>query len=204
MNRHAPDVVALLGDFVDRDVPLGRPVSPEAVASRLAGLRAPLGVHAVLGNHDWRHEGERVAGALRQAGITVLEDEAVAFAAAPREVWVAGVADPRERDPGLEAALAPVPEGAPTLLLTHDPDVFPQVPRGVALTLAGHTHGGQVDLPLMRRWAIPSRFGDRYSGGHVEEGGRHLYVSRGVGTAGLPLRFRSPPEISVLTLLTAR
>jgi predicted MPP superfamily phosphohydrolase len=100
--------------------------------------------------------------------------------------------------------LAPVPEGAPTLLLTHDPDVFPQVPRGVALTLAGHTHGGQVDLPLMRRWAIPSRFGDRYSGGHVEEGGRHLYVSRGVGTAGLPLRFRSPPEISVLTLLTAR
>jgi uncharacterized protein len=135
--------------------------------------------------------------------ITVLEDEAVAFAA-PREVWVAGVADPRERDPDLEAVLAPVPEGAPTLLLTHDPDVFPQVPRGVALTLAGHTHGGQVDLPLMRRWAIPSRFGDRYSGGHVEEGGRHLYVSRGVGTAGLPLRFRSPPEISVLTLLTAR
>jgi uncharacterized protein len=136
--------------------------------------------------------------------ITVLEDEAVAFAAAPREVWVAGVADPRERDPDLEAVLAPVPEGAPTLLLTHDPDVFPQVPRGVALTLAGHTHGGQVDLPLMRRWAIPSRFGDRYSGGHVEEGGRHLYVSRGVGTAGLPLRFRSPPEISVLTLLSAR
>lgn len=96
-----------------------------------------------------------------------------------------------------------VPEDSPLLVLTHDPDVFPEVPARVALTLAGHTHGGQIDVPWLRRM-IPSRFGARYSAGHVEEGGRHLYVSQGVGTTRLPLRFRAPAGIDVLELLPDR
>lgn len=204
MNRHAPDVVALLGDFVDPEVALGEPIAPEAVAGRLGPLQAPLGVFAVLGNHDWVHGGERTSAALRAAGITVLEDEAVRLAARGGDLWIAGVGDLRERDPDLDAALAAVPEEAPVLLLAHDPDLFPQVPERVALTLSGHTHGGQVDLPLLRRRTIPSRFGDRYAGGHVEEDGRHLYVSRGIGSAYLPVRFRVPPEIAVLVLIGAR
>jgi predicted MPP superfamily phosphohydrolase len=204
MNRHAPHVVALLGDFVDPGVVLGEPIAPEVVASRLGALQAPLGVFAVLGNHDWVHGGERVSAALREAGITVLEDEAVRLAVFGRELWIAGVGDLHERDPDLEAALAAVPEDAPVLLLAHDPDLFPQVPERVALTLSGHTHGGQVDLRLLRRSTIPSRFGDRYAGGHIEERGRHLYVSRGIGTAHLPVRFRVPPEIAVLALTGAR
>jgi uncharacterized protein len=93
-----------------------------------------------------------------------------------------------------------VPDGAPVLLLSHDPDVFPHVPDRVSLTLSGHTHGGQINLPLLRRAAVPSRHGVRYLAGHVVEYGRHLFVSSGLGTAGLPLRLRRPPEIVLLTL----
>ena len=86
------------------------------------------------------------------------------------------------------------------LLLSHDPDAFPAVPARVALTLAGHTHGGQVAIPLVRRPFVPSRYGERYVHGHVVEGGRHLYVSSGVGTSGAPVRFLRPPEVVSLTL----
>jgi predicted MPP superfamily phosphohydrolase len=203
MNHEAPDLVVMLGDFVDADVWREGVVSSESVAARLGRLEAPLGAFAVLGNHDWQCGGERVANALRRAEIAVLEDEALEVSVRGQPLWLAGVGDLRERDPDLDAALAAVPAGEPVLLLSHDPDVFSDTPEQVSLTLSGHTHGGQVNVPVVRRHFIPSRAGDRYAGGHVEEGGRHLFVSRGVGTAGLPLRFRAPPEIAILTLLGA-
>ena len=86
------------------------------------------------------------------------------------------------------------------VLATHDPDVFPDVPERVALTVAGHLHGGQVNVPILRHAVLPSRYGDRYLAGHVVEHGRHLYVSTGLGTAGMPVRLRRPPELPVLTL----
>lgn len=88
----------------------------------------------------------------------------------------------------------------PVLLLTHNPDIFPDVPPRVSLTLAGHTHGGQVNFPFFGRLVVPSRYGQRYAMGHVVEGGRHLFVSGGVGTSILPVRFRVPPEIVVITI----
>jgi predicted MPP superfamily phosphohydrolase len=200
VNRSRPDLVVLLGDFVDSHVKLGSPVTPEAVAGRLAALRARLGVVAVLGNHDWRRDGPRVAAALRAGGIELLENDAVR--AGP--LWVAGLADARTRiadvAAALGAALAGVPDGAPVLLLSHDPDVFPSVPDRVALTLSGHTHAGQVAIPRLRRRAIPSRYGERYARGHVVEGGRHLYVTAGVGTTGWPVRLLAPAEVVLLTL----
>jgi predicted MPP superfamily phosphohydrolase len=200
VNAAAPDLVALLGDYVDPSVALARRIPPERVAERLAGLRAPLGAVAVLGNHDWAHEGARVPRALRAAGIVVLEDDAVPAGDPARGLWLAGLADARHRSPDVREALAGVPEHAAIVLLTHDPDVFPLVPERVALTVAGHTHGGQLDVPVLRRLAIPSRYGLRYAGGHVEEGGRHLFVSRGIGEAGVPARFRAPPEVVILRL----
>jgi predicted MPP superfamily phosphohydrolase len=134
---------------------------------------------------------------LREAGIPVLENRAVEL---PRGLWVAGVADAGERDARVGSALEDVPEGSPCILLTHHPDVFPRVPARVSLTLAGHTHGAQVNIPLVRERAVPSRFGLRYAGGLVQESGRQMYVSRGLGTSGLPLRFRAPPEIAVIEL----
>jgi len=99
--------------------------------------------------------------------------------------------------------LAQTDAGAPVILLTHTPDVFPEVPASVALTLAGHTHGGQVYIPGIGRPVVPSRFGDRYAYGHIVEEGRHLFVSAGIGTAILPLRFLTPPELVVITLTPA-
>ncbi len=203
-NAAGADLVALLGDLVDDDVALGSHVPPEAVAARLERLRAPLGVAAVLGNHDWKHDGERVWRALEGAGIRVLEDDVVELRHRGARLWLAGFADAATDGADVEGTLAAIPAGEPVLALTHSPDLFPKVPRRVALTLSGHTHGGQVNLPLVRRWAIPSRFGDRYAAGHVEEGGRHLFVHRGLGTSELPVRFRAPPQIAVLTLRAAR
>jgi uncharacterized protein len=194
------DLVLLLGDYVDDEVHFGSAVSPEAVAGRLAALEAPRGVLAVLGNHDWRHDGPRVAAALRAAGVPVLENDA---APAGEDLWVAGVADSRHRRPDVDGALRDVPDGAPAILMSHDPDLFPQVPPRVALTVSGHLHGGQVGVPLVRRPFLPSRFGERYARGHKVEGGRHLFVTAGLGTTGWPVRLLAPPEIVVLRLRPA-
>jgi predicted MPP superfamily phosphohydrolase len=202
VNRAAPDLIALVGDYADPTVPLGEPVGPERVAELLGELRAPLGVFAVLGNHDWHHYGERVPRALRGAGIEVLENDAVAVERDGEVLWVAGLADMRERDADATVALAMVPRGQALLALTHDPDMFPALRDRAHVTLAGHTHGGQIGIPLVRRVAAPSMHG--YTGGEVREGGGYMYVSRGVGTTGLPIRLAAPPEIALLTLRRAR
>jgi len=196
VRRRQPDLVLLLGDFVDPDGTLARPVAPEAVAARLRAL----GGVAVLGNHDWHTDGQRVAEALRDAGIQVLEDEAIAVEVRGVRLWLAGLADATERSPDVGAALADVPSDEPLIVLSHDPDLFPRVPARAALTVSGHTHGGQVNVPGLRARMIPSRYGDRYARGHVVEGGRQLYVTSGVGTSTHPVRFARPPEVVVLTL----
>jgi len=200
LSSRRPDLVLLLGDYVDRKVLFGGREEPEAVAQALTALEAPLGRVAVLGNHDWAQEGERMRAALRSAGTHVLENAALDVG---RGLWVAGTGDERERRADALVALLDVPEDAPVLLLTHDPDVFPRVPTHVSLTLAGHLHGGQVDLPGLRRRFIPSRFGERYLRGLVEEDGRLLFVTSGLGQAGLPLRLRCPPEAWILELRSA-
>ena len=199
----APDLVALCGDYVDPTLPGGRRLEPAAVAAELGRLDAPAGAVAVLGNHDWRHEGEAVPAALREAGIPVLENAATRLDVRGGPLWVAGLADMRERDPRAGLALRDVPQDEPVLVLSHDPDAFPYVPARAALTLSGHLHGGQVDLPLLAGWIVPSRHGGRYKAGHVVEHGRHLFVSRGVGEAGRAVRLRSPPEVPLLTLRRA-
>ena len=137
VNAAAPDLVLLLGDYIDPEVRFGSRVAPAAVAARLGRLRAPLGVVAVLGNHDWRNDGPGMRAALRDAGIPVLENESRRAG----DVWIAGVEDLRYKSPDVEGALRDVPDDAPAILLSHDPDLFPQVPDRVALTVSGHLHG---------------------------------------------------------------
>jgi uncharacterized protein len=193
-----PDVVCLLGDFIDRRALFARPFDAEALATRLAPLAAaPRGLYAVLGNHDWYAGARRIAAALFEIGIPVLEDDAQR---AGDGLWIAGVGDFRVRGANVSRALARVPADDAVVLLSHDPDVFPSVPGRVALTLSGHTHGGQVGIPFLRRPFVPSHYGERYVHGHVEEGGRHLFVSSGVGTSGIPVRLLMPPEVVILSL----
>jgi len=189
VNAARPDLIVLLGDYVIHGVVGGRFVAIEPTAAVLRDLQAPLGVFAVLGNHDWWYDGPRV-----------LEDTAAEVAVRGRPLWIAGVSDARTRPAAIARALAPVPEGAPVIVLTHNPDLFVRVPPRVLLTLAGHTHGGQVNLPVLGRLIVPSHFGDRYAIGHIREDGRDLFVSPGIGTSIVPVRFRVPPEISLLTV----
>jgi predicted MPP superfamily phosphohydrolase len=197
INDERPDVALLLGDFLDANPIWGGRLAPELVAREVAALQAPLGTIAVLGNHDWRRSGDGMWRALVAEGVTVLENAS----ARTGEFFVAGLADVRSRRPDLPGALSQVPHDAPVILLAHDPDVFPYVPERVALTLSGHTHGGQIAIPRLRSMAIPSRYGERYARGHIVEQGRHLFVSSGLGTSGLPLRALVPPEVVILELV---
>jgi uncharacterized protein len=203
VNQAHPDLVVLLGDFVTRGVVGGHPVAPERTAEALAGLHTPLGVIAILGNHDWWYDGTRVRRALEDSGIRVLENAALRLEWKGAPVWLLGLADLWTRKPDVVGPLRDIPEDEPIIVLTHNPDVFPRVPPRVALTLAGHTHGGQVVLPVFGRLLVPSRFGQRYAIGLVEEGGRRLFVTPGIGTSIVPVRFGVPPEISLLTLARA-
>lgn len=202
-NAERPDLILLAGDYQINDVPGGRWVDAEAIAARLGALSAPLGVYAVLGNHDWWNDGERTRQAFVAHGIVVLEESAKALERDGQSFYLVGLADQLTRPSSPLTAVAQVPRDVPTLLLVHEPDVFESFPRlniSPTLTLAGHTHGGQVWVPLLGRRVVPSAFGERYAYGHVVEQGRHLFVTSGVGTSVLPVRFLVPPEIALLTL----
>jgi uncharacterized protein len=199
-NAAQPDLILLPGDFVIQGVPGGRFMEPEVMASALKGLRARFGVFATLGNHDWWYNGPRVKRALENAGVTVLENDAAMIERDGAAIWIAGIGDKWEGNPDIASALAKVDDSAPIIAFTHNPDIFPSIPARVALTIAGHTHGGQVALPIIGRPIVPSDFGERYAAGHIIEGPKHLFVTTGVGASVLPVRFRVPPEVSLLLI----
>jgi len=200
VNAAQPDLVVLLGDYVIQTVVGGRFMPPEDLAAILKDLRAPLGVHAVLGNHDWWLDGGRVRRAFAEAGIGVLENETIRLSRGGRAFRVLGLADHIERKPDPVGPLKGVPDSEPVIALIHEPDFFPEIPDRIALTLAGHTHGGQVRLPLIGSPIVPSAYGQRYARGLIREGEKQLYVTSGVGTSIIPVRFGVPPEYVILTL----
>ena len=224
-NALKPDLIVLLGDYVAglRYYRTGE-VHSEEWSKALAGLEAPLGVHAILGNHDWWEDraaqanghGPTIARrALERAGIPVYENDVVRLTKAGRPFWLAGLGDQlafqatRRRYPGrrigvddLDGTLRKVPDGEPVILLAHEPDILPRVPERVSLVMSGHTHGGQVRL---FGWSpvVPSRYGNRYAYGHVREQ-CDLVVSGGLGCSILPVRFGMPPEIVQVSIAGAQ
>jgi predicted MPP superfamily phosphohydrolase len=195
-----PDLILLAGDFVIHGVLGGTFASPEEIAEALRPMSAPLGVWAVLGNHDWWLDGPRVRRAFESVGVRFLENDSSRIERGGCAFWLSGIGDFWEGSPDIDAMLSKVTDDAPVLAFTHNPDIFPQVPPRVSLTIAGHTHGGQVYIPGIGRPKVPSRYGERYAIGHVVEEGRQLFVSTGVGTSILPVRFLVPPEMSLLVL----
>ena len=199
-NQSKPDLIVLLGDYVIDGVTGGEFVPPNKLAPVLAKMQAPLGVWAVLGNHDWWLDAERVQNTLEHHGIRVLEDSSAPIHHGSGEFWLTGIRDFWEGRPNIQRALQEVPEDSPTVAITHNPDIFPRVPPRVNLLIAGHTHGGQVSIPFFGPVIVPSSYRQRYAAGHIVEDGRHLFVSTGLGTSILPVRFLVPPEISLLVL----
>ena len=203
VNALEPDLVVLLGDYVIEGVLFGRFVQPRDIARSLGGLRARHGVYSVLGNHDWWHDGEEIWRELEAVGIRVLENESVPLDLPEGRVWIAGLADESTRQPCMVSTFGAVPEDEPVIALVHDPVTFFEIPERTVVTFAGHTHGGQLRLPLV---GTPYPVGGtprRMAYGLVEEGGKHLYVTSGLGTSAVPARFNMPPEIAMVTLTAA-
>jgi predicted MPP superfamily phosphohydrolase len=198
--RAKPDLILLAGDYGISGIIGGTKVSAEEIADGLRPLVAPLGVFAVLGNHDWWTGAPRMRRALESVGIPVLEDSSVVLDRDGCAFRLAGLSDYWEGRRNYRAALEKSSASMPTIALTHNPDAFPEIPKPVDLMIAAHTHGGQVYLPLLGRLIVPSKYGQRYAIGHIVENGRHLFVSSGLGTSIIPVRFLVPPEVSVLII----
>jgi len=219
-NALGADVIVMLGDYVTGHRHVTRHIPAAEWAPVLAGLNAPLGVHAILGNHDYWDDkevqqtgrGPTVARrALEAVGIPVYENDAVRLMKDRRPFWLAGLGDqlayfparrfrpvPRIGIDDLDATLAKVTDDAPVVLLAHEPDVAMRAPARVALQLSGHTHGGQVRL---FGWSpvVPSRYGNRLAYGHVRVN-CDVIVSGGLGCSIMPFRLGVPPEIVLVTL----
>jgi uncharacterized protein len=222
-NALQPDIIVMLGDYVaGHRYLIGRIEAPEWAAV-LAGLKAPLGVHAILGNHDyWDDHSVQRAGhgapaarrALEAVGIPVYENVAVRLSKDGQPFWLAGLGDqlaywparrfrpvPRIGVDDLKATLAKVTDDAPVILLAHEPDVAMRVPSRVALQLSGHTHGGQVRL-LGWSPVVPSRYGNKFAYGHARTA-CDVIVSGGLGCSIVPVRIGVPPEIVQVTVSAA-
>lgn len=220
-NALKPDVILLLGDYLSGMRMVFRSLPNDELAAALSHLSAPLGVHAILGNHDWwedeaaqlRGGGPTAIGdAMKKVGISVFENDVLRLEKAGQPFWLAGLADQwalfpnkgltRGRHVGLDdldGTLEQIDDDAPVILMAHEPDIFPRVPDRVALTLSGHTHGGQIRLGGYSP-VVPSKYGNKYAYGHIQENGRDLLVSGGLGCSMIPVRFGVPPEINLIEI----
>lgn len=197
VNARRPDLILLAGDFVGDRQLATRDYGDAEIAEALRGLSAPLGTWAVLGNHDHWRNGPTMRRALEAVGIRVLTNQAVRLGA----VTLVGADDVHTRNadlPAIERAAAALP--GPTILLTHSPDLVPRLSPRFALVLAGHTHCGQIVLPLWGPLATASNYGNRYRCGVIREQGRTIVVGSGWGASVLPLRFGAAPDWWLLTL----
>jgi predicted MPP superfamily phosphohydrolase len=191
INRQNPDIVLLGGDYVSgHDASFT--MSPEKIASELRKINSKYGTVAVMGNHDGWQGKYGIIKALENAGITVLENSNKNF----DRFTIVGIEDLQTGNPNIEKALKNADKNI--ILLTHNPDMFPLVPNNVRLVLAGHLHGGQIMISGITPAYIPSQYGMKYRYGLIEENGKTLYTSNGLGTSILPVRFNSVPEIVVI------
>lgn len=217
-NEQNADVIVLLGDYVSQmhenkpiaDRGLRMPV--ETIAAGLAGLKAPLGVFAVLGNHDGWYDDERVTAALRSVGYKVLQNEVAIVERDGGRLRIYGMKDHLKLTRGWLLTSSDSRELLSTtgtgdvIVLQHSPDIL-RVIAGeflispdLRLILAAHTHGGQVWFPVLGTPIVPSGYGQKYAYGHVRDKNMDMFVTSGIGTSVLPIRFMMPPEIAILTI----
>jgi uncharacterized protein len=212
-NALGADLVVLTGDFV-----YGSAAYSAACAQELAALSARHGVFAVLGNHDIWTGGDEVAANLSHAGIRVLRDEGLPLRLGDTDLWLLGIEDTgyagvsfsdfraiwQKKAVDLALMLEAIPAHAPRLLLVHNPDFTEMLPKGrIDLALCGHTHGGQVRVPLLGPPIVPSCFGQKFAGGLVVGQTTSIYVNRGIGLIPPPIRLNCRPEITQLRLSAA-
>lgn len=198
INAQNPDIILFAGDFAaghkkDSTIPFS------IYEKHLKRLNTKYGAYSVIGNHDYWAGYDNVKEMLERVGIKVLANSNESLILKNgKKLYIAGVEDLQTGSSNIKIALEGT-ESNPTILLTHSPDVFVEVLKdNVNLTLAGHVHGGQIRLPFIGALIIPSKYGNKYSQGLIEEKGRKMIVTKGIGTSILPLRFNCTPEIVVI------
>jgi predicted MPP superfamily phosphohydrolase len=204
VNDLRPDLIVLTGDFVSvsvfRENDEKAASAAEPCARLLRQMQAPHGLWAVMGNHDYRSDPNHVTAALQSLGIQVLANQSIAIELDGARFWLTGVNDVLSQTASLDAALEPVPRDEATILLAHEPDYADYVSRfAVDLQLSGHSHGGQIRVPLVRPLYLPD-MAKKYIRGLYKIGPLTLYTNPGLGTVGVPVRLNCPPEITLLTL----
>lgn len=206
VNALRPDLIVLTGDFVS--VPLvgndrKAAFAAEPCARLLSQMTAPHGLWAVLGNHDDGTDPQHVTRALQAEGIQVLANQSTALERDGARIWLAGVNDVLSHTADLSKTLRRVPAGEPVVLLAHEPDFADEASRfPIDLQLSGHSHGGQIRLPLLPPLYLP-KMAKKYVLGGYQVGPLALYTTCGLGTVGVPMRLNCPPEITLLSLQKA-
>ena len=211
-NAQNPDIIVLLGDYVSQisedRTRLKMPI--KTIAENLRGLRAKYGVFAVLGNHDVWHNDNEIYDALKQAGIRVMEHEIEYIEKNGKKLKIIGLKDHlkiKSWQSFQDEVTELVKSGEQTesnIILEHAPDVLPLfetspfLKENIGLLLVGHTHGGQVWLPIIGSPVVPSSYGQKYAHGHIREENMDMFVTTGIGESILPFRFLVPPEVAVI------
>lgn len=199
INEQNPDLILIAGDFVNgHNEKDSMPI--EEISKELSKLKSKYGIYSVLGNHDWWQNGEKIKFFLEKNGILVLEDENSTIKIGNKKLCIIGVEDITTRKIEIEKAFKNA--SSPSIFLTHSPDTFPLITnKKPDLVLAGHTHGGQVTIPFIGALVVPSDYGRRYAQGLIEENNKTMFVTKGIGTSILPIRFNCIPEIVVINFL---
>jgi len=201
INALRPDVVLIAGDLITEKRLATRLYSMAEAIAPLAALRPRIGTFAVLGNHDYWYDPAGAVAALRRAGITVLDNDA----APAGPLAIGGIDDAFTGRDDLARTVAAVRRlpGVP-ILVSHSPDPFPRVPPDIRLMAAGHTHCGQVRLPIVGAPKTMSKWGQRYACGRIDEAGKTLVVTAGLGTSGIWFRLGAVPDLWLIELRPAR
>lgn len=197
VNELSPDLILLGGDLVINGVVGGKSIPIEELTPLLKELKAPLGIYAVLGNHDWWNGGERIILNLERAGIAVLDNKAKLI----KDFWLVGIGDDYTDHANVSAALAQVTSEAPRILFMHDPSAIFQMKNNFTVALAGHMHGGQIYIPGFGAVITPGSAPKAWANSEwVTLPLGSLYVSKGIGTSIIPIRINTLPEFVILDL----
>ncbi|MCA1588897.1 MAG: metallophosphoesterase [Acidobacteria bacterium] len=214
INRQNAELVLLLGDYLSRDSSGWLQMQPNEIASNLANIKSRYGVFAVLGNHDIGDKGTEIKREFELVGYRVLDGEVAVIEINGARLRLLGLRDHlqmlswAEYSADARRLLSETEGTGNVFVLQHSPDVIAVITgdllisSDLKLMVAGHTHGGQVKLPILGMPLIPSMYGQKYAAGHIKDSGLDVVVTTGVGTSILPFRFMVPPEIAVLTIVS--
>ncbi len=199
INSLKPDIVLLVGDYVNGGW-YQSAMDLKKLGGYLGNIKAPFGVYAILGNHDYLYGAGEIRKMINSTGIKLLENSNAKVKTPKGDFYISGIADPLSADYSYSQALGGIEKNAPVIFLSHTPDVFREIPSEVGVTFSGHTHGGQVRLPFIGALFSNTFRGDKLVEGEYRRDGKTIFVTRGLGTSRIPARFMCTPVITLVTL----